>query len=299
MTIDANEITQNEVGIYMVHEGQNSVITNNLVHDNDTMTINTPDIALDDYGATGMAFSSTVGPVLVKGNRIWGHRALSHDYVWDGSGLEIWKANRVEMTENVLWDNENLLETGTDGSAGCTGNAFTRNVGYGAPSSGRSFGVYLRCAKDMLVAHNTLYDFYMFAYLVTHFTGPHGHSIEGLTLRNNVSVVARLSDQVYSVGANIPTSVRMDHNLAFNTSGGWIASVSGKGATKSLAQMTLWTGLDAGSLQADPRFTELSGPGALRVRSDSPVIDRGLIIPGISDAFSGAAPDLGRYETAP
>ena len=295
VTVDANEITANEVGIYVVHEAQNSRFTNNRVHHNAAMSINTPDIALDDYGATGMAFSSTVGPVLVKGNRIWGHRAPSYDYDWDGSGLEIWKASGVEITENILWDNENVLETGSDGSAGCNGNQFTRNVAYGgAPPEGRSFGVLLRCAKDMLVANNTLYDFHMYVWLITHYTGAHGHSIEGLRFQNNISVAARTVDQAYSIGANIPASVQMDHNLAFNTSGGWIASVSGRGATKSLATMTSWTGLDAGSLQADPGF--ITGGAPLQIGADSPAVDRGRIIPGTTDGFVGVAPDIGRYE---
>jgi hypothetical protein len=47
----------------------------------------------------------------------------------------------------------------------------------------------------------------------------------------------------------------------------------------------------------DPKFTN-TGAGGLkfRLRSDSPAIDRGAVIPGVTDGLVGSAPDIGAYE---
>ena len=47
----------------------------------------------------------------------------------------------------------------------------------------------------------------------------------------------------------------------------------------------------------DPKFTN-AGEGGLkfRLRPDSPAIDRGAVIPGVTDGFIGSAPDIGAYE---
>jgi hypothetical protein len=52
--------------------------------------------------------------LLVTQNRIWGNRAASDDYVWDGGAFSIFGASRVTISENTIWDNENVLETGTE-----------------------------------------------------------------------------------------------------------------------------------------------------------------------------------------
>jgi hypothetical protein len=47
----------------------------------------------------------------------------------------------------------------------------------------------------------------------------------------------------------------------------------------------------------DPKFTN-AGAGGLkfRLQADSPAIDRGAVIPGVTDGHTGTAPDLGAYE---
>ena len=47
----------------------------------------------------------------------------------------------------------------------------------------------------------------------------------------------------------------------------------------------------------DPKFTN-AGEGGLkfRLQPDSPAIDRGAVIPGVTDGHAGTAPDLGAYE---
>ena len=49
--------------------------------------------------------------------------------------------------------------------------------------------------------------------------------------------------------------------------------------------------------ETDPKFTN-AGAGGLkfRLQVDSPAIDRGAVIPGVTDVHTGTAPDLGAYE---
>lgn len=61
----------------------------------------------------------------------------------------------------------------------------------------------------------------------------------------------------------------------------------------SLAALAQATGQERHGLAVDPRFI---ATGDVRLRSDSPLIDRGVRIPGINDDFSGIAPDIGAFE---
>jgi hypothetical protein len=54
-------------------------------------------------------------------------------------------------------------------------------------------------------------------------------------------------------------------------------------------------GYELHGLSVDPGFVNPSD-GDFRLRPDSPLIDKGLHIPGINDAFSGSAPDMGSHE---
>ncbi len=51
------------------------------------------------------------------------------------------------------------------------------------------------------------------------------------------------------------------------------------------------------SSATDPKFVN-AGAGGLkyRLRADSPAIDRGAVIAGVTDGYVGRAPDLGAYE---
>ena len=51
-------------------------------------------------------------------------------------------------------------------------------------------------------------------------------------------------------------------------------------------------------LSAPPLLTDPSG-GDFTPRADSPLVDRGISIPGINDGFEGTAPDVGAVEYSP
>jgi parallel beta-helix repeat protein len=295
VTVDGNEITGNEEGVIVNRAGEGTLITNNQVHDNNRMIINTVSPTNDDHGAVGIAFLRTTGHVVASGNRIWKNRAASYDYGWDGGAFEIYAASNVTMTDNLTWDNENVLETGTDGTAPCNGISFARNVSYGAASgtSGeRSFGMFLRCASGSIVANNTFYDLDAFVFSVSNNSGTFGASIDGLQIVNNVAVMA--SGKIYGIDTAVPATVVIDHNDVYNPNG-YVASVTGHGNTTSLAQFSTWTGFDSTGISTDPRFVNASLHD-FTLNAGSPAIDRGIAVPGITSPFAGAAPDMGRFE---
>lgn len=294
-TISGNEITKNEIGIYVVRKGVGVRIFENHIHHNDRMTKNTSSLMHDDYGATGISLNQTSGALTISNNNIHGHRASSYDYGWDGSGIEIWGASNVNIEANRIYNNENVLETGTNGTIVCRNNRFVRNLAYGATTAGRSYGIFLRCAENMLVANNTLYGLYGFAFHISHHFGAHGGAIDGLRVQNNVTVSTGSTFPVYWIRSALPLSVVVDRNIAHNTTGGRIATVDGKGSTSSLATFRSWTGLELTSVQAEPRLLS-PGSGDFRLAADSPAIDRGIVIPGVSSSYEGAAPDKGRHE---
>jgi hypothetical protein len=63
----------------------------------------------------------------------------------------------------------------------------------------------------------------------------------------------------------------------------------------SLSSLRSATGFEMSGRSGDPMFVS-SASGDYRLQSDSPAIDGALRLPGINDAFSGAAPDMGAWE---
>jgi hypothetical protein len=64
----------------------------------------------------------------------------------------------------------------------------------------------------------------------------------------------------------------------------------------STAKLCKATGLECNGYEDPPGLTNPSG-GDFTLLSTSPNIDRGVIIPGINDAFTGNAPDIGKFES--
>lgn len=289
VTISGNEITKNAKGIHVGLSTGSVVIANNRIHHNDRVEVGT----LGDHGGVGVGFNHTTGGVVATGNLIWGNRAPSSDYGFDGGAFEIYGASNVRIEGNTVWDNRNTLETGTN-DIGCVNNVFARNLAYGAAAVDRTVGMVLRCAEGMLVANNTFYHLDDFVFVLNAAAGPTGSSIEGLRILNNIAVM-EIGARIYGIDSAMPASVVIDCNLV--TSGGIIADVQGQRA-RDLATFRSWTGYEKTGLSADPRFVK---PTALdfRLTAGSPAIDRGRVIPGVSASYWGAAPDLGRVESGP
>jgi parallel beta-helix repeat protein len=294
ITVRGNEITRNETGVEISLGGDGIVVDANRIHTNDRMVVNTVG-GNDDRGANAVVLYKTTGVIRVTGNMIWNNRATSYDYGYDGGAFEIYGASNVVIDKNVMWNNENVLETGTDVLA-CDNNRFTRNTAFGGAKTGPTMGLILRCASDMLVAGNSLYDLDRFVFDITAQAQAFGGSIDGLRIVNNAAV--SISSKIYSIDSAMPASVVINHGISRVTSGGSIAYVYGKGNTTSLATFTSWTGFEQAGHQADPQFVDPVA-GNLSLRSSSPAIDKGVIVAGVTDGYTGSGPDLGAHEYRP
>jgi hypothetical protein len=294
VVIDGNEMTGNAAGVQVNHDGDATFVTNNLIHDNNQMMVNTPDVANDDVGAEGVSIVRTTGHLTVSGNLLWGNRARSYDYGYDGGAFSIYAASNWTITDNITWDNRNVLETGTDAAmTPCNNNTFTHNLNYGATTVDRTVGMVLRCGSNMLVANNTFSGIQYFVFALSHDRAGWGGSIDGLRIVDNIVSVS--TGKIYSIETAMPTSVVIDHNLLRLTGGATLASVLGDGSTSSLATFRAWTGYETHGMAADPRFVDASA-NDYRLAVDSPAIDAGIVIPQVNDDFAGAGPDLGYLE---
>ncbi len=291
VTIRGNDIFKNETGIEVSGGGADVLIDANAIHDHDRMVVNTIG-GYDDRGANAIVFYHSSGPTTVTNNRIWDNRAASYDYGYDGGAFEIYAASGIWIEGNKTSNNENVIETGTDG-APCSNNTFVRNVSYGGAKTGPTMGLILRCASNMLVAHNSFYDLDRFVFDINASASAFGGSIDGLRILNNAA--RQTTDKVYSIDSALPSSVQIDFGLVSNASGGSIAYVYGKGNTSSLATFVSWTGREPNGAQADPRFVAPAS-GDMRLQSVSPAIDKATILASVSSQYNGTGPDVGRFE---
>jgi hypothetical protein len=293
--VEDNDISGNGTGVQVIGEGAGVVVSDNDVHGNNRMIRNTRRSVNnnDDYGAVGVAMVRTVGSVVVSGNRVWGNRARSYDYGWDGGAFEIFGASNVTIRDNVTSDNENVLETGTDPGLPCDNNRFVRNIAYGHTTAGDSRGIIVRCGGGMLIAYNTLADLDGYALQIGQdppiFSGP----IDGAQVIGNVFVVSG-GGTPYRIDAPRPADLTIDDNLIW-AAGGALAYVAGRGETSDLGQLYAWTGYERTGLAADPEFVDPRNSD-YRLQAGSPAIDAGPTLPGVSDGYSGPAPDLGAFE---
>ena len=295
VTITNNEITHNATGVRIERAAGGTRVTNNLIHNNDQMMTNTPDIANDDVGAIAIGIVRTSGNVIFSGNLIWGNRAPSYDYGWDGGAFDIYAASDWTITNNVTWDNENVLETGTDAAkTPCADDTYTHNLNYAATTVGRTYGMVLRCGTNMLIANNTFYGIQDFVFALSHNKGSWGGAIDGLQLVDNIISVS--SAEVFRIENSIPASVHIDYNLV-QVSGSAVvaAGVPNKGSTTSLSTFRAWTGYEIHGLQGDPSFADVA-TNNFHLLAGSLALDVGLVLPGVNDAYAGAGPDLGYAE---
>jgi Right handed beta helix region len=284
--VKSNNIAKNETGIEISRAGSGVVIDGNRIHDNDRMVTSS-------RGGNGIVFHLTTGQIQVTRNQLYGNRArhLSGSG-YDGGAFEVYGASNLVITGNVLWNNNNAMETGTDGTP-CSNNRFTRNIVRGLGSvAGETTGMILRCASKMLVAHNTFDGLDDYAFYLTD-SGSFAASIHDLRIIDNIVVHGR----AFSLDTGLPADVSIDYNLvspggSTATYSNYIAYVQGFGNTDSLAELRSWTGYEMHGIKAAPDFVDASG-GDYRLRSQSPAIDAGV---SYGEGYAGTAPDVGRYE---
>jgi hypothetical protein len=291
-----NQVDHDRSGVEIDGDGAGVIVRGNRIHDHDRLVRATPRRVdpNDDYGATGVALVRTIGPVLVEGNQIWGNRARSSDYRWDGSGVEIFAASGITIRDNVLWDNENVLETGTADGMPCADNVFSHNLAWGEASAGHARGVILRCGERMVMANDTLVDLDDYALMLGAGSALFSGSIAGVHIVNELLVMTGPGAPLV-VTSELPEDLVIEHSLLWNDRGP-VADVMGKGTTNSLARAQRWTGTLSDSIVGAPRFEDPLARD-YRLSAVSPAIDAGVAVTGITDTWTGSAPDLGAIET--
>jgi hypothetical protein len=235
---------------------------------------------------------------MARRNTISGNRGKSYDYNYDGSAFEIYGASGITMTENVMWNNQATLETGTSGNA-CADNVFSRNVAYGgndkslvtSPSAALVSGIHLRCGTRMLIANNVFDDLDYWVYDINVSSGFSG-SIDAFRIVNNIHM--QKNSKVYAIMTTLPSNAVIANNVSWSTAG-VLADVKGKGTARTVAQLQSFTGQGSGEVFADPLVVNAAARD-YRLQAGSPAIDRGRVLAGITDGYTGAAPDSGRYE---
>lgn len=152
----------------------------------------------------------------------------------------------------------------------------------------------LRCAKDMLIAHNTFVELDEWLYTINTYSSKFRGDVSGLRVVNNVNLMAE--GKIYALGSGIPLStMTIDHNLDWNP-GNTVAEVAGYGNAMTTAQLTVWTGMQANGIHRAPVLANVPA-GDFSLVSGSPGIDGGMVVAGWSHGYLGSAPDIGGFET--
>jgi hypothetical protein len=221
-----NEVYGNDSGIRWDHVRTGSGASGNRVHDNDGMVVNTPcaQNCHDDTGGAAFVYYRTTGPIHVQGNEIYGHHARSYDYGPEGAAHEIFAASNVDISGNRMWNNQTVLETGTNGGTPCSGNRFTGNGAWGDAddADGVDAGLILRCAANMVVSGNRFRAIDWWLYDVNRRGGFAG-AVQGLRITGNRS--EQFGVKVYSLDA---PGVTVDGNADVVHGGIEYASVNGE-----------------------------------------------------------------------
>jgi hypothetical protein len=292
--IDDNDIAGNAVGIRLFGEGNSDsvhdvVISRNRIHDSNSMIVDDPEPD-NDFGANAIIWHKVTGRTSAIDNQIWDNHAPSHDYGTDGGAFEIWGSSNLSISGNTAWNNENVMETGSDGPPS-ENISFVRNTAW---VTSHGVGLILRCAEDGLIAHNLMdgLDGYAFE-LSDRSTGNRfATSIDGLRIVDNIV----LDSLVYSIRSPLPGSVETDYNLVWEPFHAPVAKLANGAYMRTIAELARVTGRDQHSIQAQPRFVNAAGRD-YRLLAGSPGVDAGSVTaPG--EQFEGTAPDIGPNEGA-
>jgi hypothetical protein len=291
LTIRGNDIGHNAVGIRLFGEGDPAsvhdvAIEGNWIHDSDSMIVNDP-APDNDFGGNAIIWHHVTGPTSARDNQMWGNRATSHDYGRDGGAFEIWASSNMEIDRNRIWDNVNVLETGSDGPD-CVNITYTRNVAYAIRDG---VGAILRCARDSLFTHNLFDGLGGYAFELSDRNGDNqfAESLDGLRILDNIVV----GSPAYVIRNDLEGSITADHNLVWHPVGP-VARLPNRGTAWSVASLNSATGFDEHSIEAQPLFVDELARD-YRPRVGSMAIDRGSITLDGQEVL-GLAPDIGPYE---
>lgn len=283
--VENNDVSHNGNAIEVRYGSDGVILRNNRIYQNDR-------IVDSGRGGVGITFYRTTGPVTAANNLIWENHTPAPNQ--EGVGFEVYAASNIIMIGNVMWDNQTILETGTDG-APCDHLTFTRNIAY---RINWQQGLILRCASNSLIANNTFDGLDSYVFDLSHYHGSYGASIDGLKIVNNIAIHGR----VYVLDTfPLPATVMIDNNLVYDPPGSpakygaHLAYVEGFGNTDLFSEFQTWTGYESHGINQDPLLVNPIERD-YHLQPNSPAIDRGVVL---NEPYFGAAPDLGRYEYIP
>jgi hypothetical protein len=192
----------NDSGSRWDHVRTGSSVSGNRVHDNDGMVVNTPcaQNCHDDTGGAAFVYTGRRGRSTCRGTRSMGTTPARTTTAPEGAAHEIFAASNVDISGNRMWNNQTVLETGTNGGTPCSGNRFTGNEAWGDAddADGVDAGLILRCAANMVVSGNRFARDDWWLYDVNRRGGFAG-AVQGLRITGNRS--EQFGVKVYSLDA--------------------------------------------------------------------------------------------------
>ena len=154
-------------------------------------------------------------------------------------------------------------------------------------------------ARHNIIAHNLVIGDFSHGWSVyADLPVPTRDNIYSNLIANNIFCSLNPTRDVYMVtlASEVDHGLnRYDHNVYYAPhAAGMIFRLDGV-VSDNLEKFQAAAGQEAHSLVGDPRWLAPSA-GDFRLRSVSPCVDTGTVIPGVNDGFRGGAPDIGPFE---
>ncbi len=294
-----------------------SFVQDSVFHDMNRLIANTATPTNDDNGATGVAIDDGCQYVVVRRNLIYECHATSFDYGVDGGAVELYACGGTGavgtttggcvIEDNICYNNEGFLETGTGNSTTypMRGNIVRRNLVYGKCSydtvNNDTPAMYLRAGTDLYVYNNT-FDIDDGGGIINlqGSGGSYGAPMTNTKVKNNI-IVSRKSTvrsyELHNVGSI--SGLEVDYNLVHNTTGG-SAILADDGTTNYAGTgLTAWRSAktfgDNDIWNTDPLWTDRTTRD-YSLTASSPARNAGAVLGGTTTGYAESSPDIGAYE---